>query len=584
MIVPPLRCVWMLIFPMACALTSLDAKGQTTSKGISRQELVYYLSKSINIHGFSDYCKTPTGRYPGPDSLNDRVVDNHELNNTSVDPRLFHFQQDTRSGKTFARYTDLLRLIGNVKPKLVTDAITQWGGGVSWEPWQMDWQTHLNRARHTVEDIKNIDTEIIVQAAVNELVDDALINAIGDVPQWVFREFGLLPENRKFSKAAMRFEDFSSNPEHSWSGSGIVPDISKLETQMYFYYLGVSYINTGCESIQFSQVKLMNNQSDDGTHWGKVFDRLRAYGDRIPKIRFVLITGHTTGMKQKDGTLIFDFHSSPLRPSENGYGRNENGGGCFIDDAQCWEGRGKIYKQSLGGLTPSGWQCAELPGLVFLDNWGPDVTQGGEPAGAGCNQYHWDEISWFALQDEAYRNEWLKYANDRIKYLDSNIYFSLPVKRVIVTSTKDTFISVDYFANNPTQDKAILPVVNTIQDLAHGLVARYRVQPCAAYGQEDVIKELIAHGTRGEKYLPVVSIFPNPVSDWLYLKVTARRYVSLRMHCTIIDAIGAKTIGSHLMDAPLSQIDFSQFSSGVYLIRILDEDGNTLLSSSIVKR
>jgi predicted transcriptional regulator len=32
----------------------------------------------------------------------------------------------------------------------------------------------------------------------------------------------------------------------------------------------------------------------------------------------------------------------------------------------------------------------------------------------------WDEISWFALQPEEYRNQWLLYAHDWIKKTDPN--------------------------------------------------------------------------------------------------------------------------------------------------------------------
>lgn len=45
-----------------------------------------------------------------------------------------------------------------------------------------------------------------------------------------------------------------------------------------------------------------------------------------------------------------------------------------------------------------------------------------------CNMYHFDEITWFALQDKLYRDNWLKYAYYKVHCIDDNIFFSLPVK------------------------------------------------------------------------------------------------------------------------------------------------------------
>lgn len=488
-----------------------EAIAQSVTKPISRDQLVYYLSKAINVQSLCDYCKTSNGIYPGRlDSLS-QIVDDVELAAMPSDRREQLFQADRQSGKLFERYQDMLRLIARVKPKLITDAVSVWGGGTNWPPWQMNWPVYLNRCAHVLKDIKAFDQEIVVQAAINEYVDDALLNAIGDIPAWVFNEFGLPQEHRKFAKSSIAFADYKTNATHAWSYSdGIVPDISRQETQMLFYYLAVTYINMGYECITFCQVELMNNQTLDGTNLASLFGRLRNYAATKGDIRFLLITGGTTGMKDEKGDLIFDYHSAPVRPSETGYSLNENGGGCYIDARQCWGGKGKLYQASLGGRTPSGWYCDELPGVVALDNWGPDVSHGGEPAGSGCNQYHWDEISWFGLQDKAYRDNWLRYASERVRQLDSNIFFVLPAKRVMVcASGSKGYNSVDYLANNPSADATLFPVPKTIDDLPNGLIDRYRVQLCAGYGQEETIKEILASSP--------VNVVPRP-EPWQSLR------------------------------------------------------------------
>ena len=43
----------------------------------------------------------------------------------------------------------------------------------------------------------------------------------------------------------------------------------------------------------------------------------------------------------------------------------------------------------------------------------------------------WDEISWFSLQEESYRNQWLEYAYDWIKQTDVNGHLQMPVSRMI---------------------------------------------------------------------------------------------------------------------------------------------------------
>lgn len=460
---------------------------QAQRKTISRAELEYYLSHSINIVGLNEYCKTPDGFYK-----NMRVVDDAELNSQPKNEMDSILQQDRTSGNQLLRYKDVLRLISNVQPKFIPDAVTQWG---SW-----DWRIHLNRCKITVQDIKAIDSAIIVQAAVNEYIDGVTANAVGNIPQWVYDAFGIQNEHRKFRLEDMTFPDWQTNSTHWWSYRGlndkgqpdaIVPDISTREAKMWFYYQARIFIDMGCESINFCQVELMNNGSMNPKHWDEVFEKLRAYADIKTDIRFLLITGHTNRMRGKKKQLPFDFHSSPIRPSETGTNLNVNGGDCNITATSCdWGGRaGKIYGRSKGGIAPSGWKCKSLPGLVFIDNYGNNDTSNvwGQPMGTGtCNLYHFDEITWFALQSKEYRDNWLRYAWNEVHRLDPNIYFSPPVKRG--PSYSNYWYPADYLANNPS---SFLPSPTTINNVPSGLVDRNKVQLWAGYGQEDVIKELL---------------------------------------------------------------------------------------------
>lgn len=507
-------------------LTSLMAMVMVTAsaqhKTISRPALEDLLSGAVTITLLNEYCKTPDGFYPGTTT---RIVAEGEMKTTEVAGSLFDYlKKDRESGKLFARYKDVLRLISNVRPRLITDAVTQWG---AW-----DWTVHLDRCRMTVHDIKALDSAIVVQASLNEYADVASAGAMGNIPGWVWEAFGLQDEHRGFDVQRMTFADWqrqgkNGTPQRWWDYVGlkdslpaaVVPDIRTSEAQMWFYYQGCLFIDMGCESLSFSQVELMNDNSLDPTHWNVVFEKLRTYADGRLNIRYLLITGHTTGMADAAGNLAFDFHCGPTRPSETGLSVDTNGGDCDITANSCGWGPagGKLYNRSLGGRAPSGWVCESLPGLVFVDNAansGPSAGWG-TPVGTNtCNQYHFDEATWFALQDEAYRNSWLLYAASRVRRLDKNLYFAPPVKRALTYRAE--WYPADYLANDPRP--GILDTPKTIGGILGGDVDRAADQLHCGYGQEETIKQILAG-----RYLYVkrggVELSPAPAKGWIELSL-----------------------------------------------------------------
>jgi hypothetical protein len=92
-----------------------------------------------------------------------------------------------------------------------------------------------------------------------------------------------------------------------------------------------------------------------------------------------------------------------------------------------------IYGRSKGGITPSGWTCEHLPYLVEVDNWGASKIGGQASQTPKPNYWVWgfDEMSWFARQPEAYRNEWLRYAWNWLKDHDRNGFLEMPGSRVL---------------------------------------------------------------------------------------------------------------------------------------------------------
>lgn len=485
-------------------LSTFSATAQPSlSKQIAREDLEYYLSRSITVLNLHEICKTPDGFYPGTSI---RLITEKEVQTPlrTDDPQLAFLQQDRLSGAMFARYQDVLRLIRNVKPKMITDLVGLWGG-YDWfnEHSRIDWPIFLTRCQVVANDIHQIDSTIVLQAAIGENITQELVDGIGNIPKWVFDEFGLDSVARPFSLSDIWFEgwDTTSNGLRRMEDHGC-PDISRQETKMFFYFMGRTYIDMGFESLNFCQVERMNDMRTDGSDWEDVCNRLRSYADGVPGVRFLLTTGHTNGMKSSLDRLVFNFHSSPVRLDEaDVLTTHANGGGCVISPERCSWNADKIYGNSKGGLNPSGWYCQNSPGLVFVDNWASDWDAGKPSEGKKCAEYGFDEITWFALQDERYRNNWLRYAYQRVRELDKNIYFAAPVMRIIDPSNppgknpgnKTGFWAHFYMANNPVsvaEKPTLLPAPNTLDGVEGGLVDRWNVQVYAGYGQEEVIREL----------------------------------------------------------------------------------------------
>jgi hypothetical protein len=119
----------------------------------------------------------------------------------------------------------------------------------------------------------------------------------------------------------------------------------------------------------------------------------------------------------KEGKLLFDFHTFPLRIEELPEKPKSAQLRAGYTDA--------IYGQSKGGITPSGWSCEHLPYLVEFDNYG----RSRKPGEAGMGRFWvwgWDEITWFSQQPEEDRNRWLRYAAKWVRENDPAGYVQMP--------------------------------------------------------------------------------------------------------------------------------------------------------------
>jgi len=76
------------------------------------------------------------------------------------------------------------------------------------------------------------------------------------VPSWAFEALGQPVEKRLF-----RYEDMiypGGRGSNQWGAGASIPDVSRSETKLWFYFLARSYMDAGCEAIHYGQVELMN--------------------------------------------------------------------------------------------------------------------------------------------------------------------------------------------------------------------------------------------------------------------------------------------------------------------------------------
>jgi len=343
-----------------------------------------------------------------------RAVTHAGLCSSSADPSTTVFDDD-------------IRMLTNIGAKFVGRAAFAWR-------LPGDEDSHFRQVKTRSARVHRADRDIILQACIFEVVSTKVGNIA--VPVWVFKEFDLPVKKRNFNYRAMLYDH---GRRHDQWGRGLsVPDMSKLETRLWFYYRARRYLDSGIEAIHFGQVMIMDDADRGHRGWIDMLRRVRAYAGRNARRRFVLCDAHTHG-EVENGKLLFDFHSFPLRIQETRGRPQEAHLSAKHSD--------NIYNRSKGGLTPSGWSCKSLPYLVELDNYGYS-GKGGRSVG-GIWVWGYDEITWFAHQDEKYRRNWLRYAFEWVRKQDANGYLQMPARRILGAPTKGR-VRI-YCANTPSK-------------------------------------------------------------------------------------------------------------------------------------
>jgi hypothetical protein len=323
---------------------------------------------------------------------------------------------------------DNIRMLSQTGAKYIGRSICLWGG-------EANLLQNFERARLQLPQVHAADSEMILEACIFEIVTTEVEQV--SVPDWAFIALDLLVEKRNFRYDAILYP--LAQRKRSWGKGGGVPDVSQTETQLWFYFLAASYIDLGFEGIHWGQMEIMNHNDPHLDHYARVFALVRAYAEKHARRGMVLCNAHVpSGGLVREGQLLLDFHAFPLRVKEVP---------DHPQDAILQVGYlDSIFLRSKGGRTYSGWNCANLPYLAELDNYG--VSRHPGQAGQG-NDWVWgyDEISWFANQSKQYRSEWLRYAWNWVRKTDQAGFLQMPGSR---TETSPLDHRRWYFANAPS--------------------------------------------------------------------------------------------------------------------------------------
>lgn len=323
-----------------------------------------------------------------------RAVTHYGLCSTSPEPASAYFDDD-------------MRMLTSLGAKFIGRS------AYAWVPPDDD-EAHFRLAKERADRVHQIDPDIILQAAVFEAVYESVGRI--PVPDWVFQEFNLPFEKRAFRYEAMLYG--GGKYRNHWTAGASVPDMTKIETRMYFYYRARRYVDSGFEAIHFGQVHLMDEQDRDHHAWWDLLSRTRKYAAQHARRHLVLCDAHTNGVVVDGAKLLFDYHAFPL------IGQDVDGQPMKVKLVKRYYN--SIYGRSAGGITPSGWACDWAPYICEFDCSGSS-DKPGQPSKFPYN-WGYSCADWFVNQPEAYRKEYLAYAHNWLLGLHEDGWLQMPTR------------------------------------------------------------------------------------------------------------------------------------------------------------
>ncbi|MDB5051616.1 MAG: hypothetical protein JWO30_4687 [Fibrobacteres bacterium] len=403
------------------------------------------------------------------DSTISPAVLNNYLNRSIHYTELLHSDLSLGRDKRGVDPRENIRALLNMGAKYIGRSIMIWGNEEDlnqYTPW-------LKNAKRMIDTMHSVDPDIIFEAAEFEIISTMV--GVLDVPAAVLQAFGQPVVARKFNYQAMLYTD--GKFVNQWGPNNSVPDMSRLETRMYYYFLACNYIDIGVEAFHFGQVGLMDQADPGHVNWLDMLTKVRAYAKLHARRHMALCNAHTHPSSNLviNGKTLFDIGAFPMRIAQQGTACCKGELRVGYTDA--------LFTKSKGGITPSGWACKNLPWLAEFDNYG-----GGNPGPSSAAPFIWgyDEITFIAIQSEADRKAWLKYAWDWVAVNDTAAHLMMPGMRVL---THGPAFSPNWYWSN-TKSAACPKGFNTEADIKEIWGTKSsRIAP-----RPDVISPLNLHG------------------------------------------------------------------------------------------
>lgn len=314
-----------------------------------------------------------------------------------------------------SNFEENLRMILNTGAKYVQRAYCC-------EAWNLAPERHslFPRIKSCIEKAHEYDPDIIFEGGVYEIVDGNVEKT--KIPPYVFSYFGLPVEDRCFVLDDMTYLD---NHNKNIMGQGThSPDLSRLETQMWFFYRATLFIDMGFEAVHLGSTPSMCDVDAGNGYAGfkRMTDAIHEYAKDHARRGYVLLNAHSKEMKTPENELVLDFYAWLVLGDVP---EGETAGAPSEEHPQRLEiNIGKnpysIYGKSAGGIHPCGYEVKNAPYVVEFDNYGVIWSEIDQPhtQKSGMYPWGWEEIAWFIRQPESYRRSFLKYAYKRIKEID----------------------------------------------------------------------------------------------------------------------------------------------------------------------
>src|ERR1039458_6673896 len=140
---------------------------------------------------------------------------------------------------------DNIRMIKSIGAKYIGRSLCLWNG-------EANFLSNIERAKQQVPKTLAADPDLILEACVFETVSPGVEQI--PIPNWVFTALGQQVEKRNFIYTNMIYA--APEQRRSMGRNAQVPDESRIETQLWFYYQAATYIDIGFEGIHFGQVEI----------------------------------------------------------------------------------------------------------------------------------------------------------------------------------------------------------------------------------------------------------------------------------------------------------------------------------------